>query len=355
MKASEENAVLRVMPGGHYEDFGGLLHHNFLEFLDEYPPVKEFFYERVDFYKNLGKTKALEALVGLIHKGMEDIQKSIDPEKLAGEEMYFNYWRDSRSDPPDWISERNFWELIPQKEKWVSYGKQLGIHIGDSLNMPWIDFLNQYGIFVRFTKDLVVKGLIEPFGTLDEKVWQVAEQVEKLKDMLEGPMYSKHISDFEWVEHFAKEPKWLQMMGIKRAGKELQCVYEDMMMFLEECETEEKREFSGTVKKGAGRKAVINLRKDGTISYKGQPYKFPKEYFYGKVSQKVYELSQELGWKVSNKDIHESLDAKSKYEYAYHWNALYTASRKANDWAKRQTPKLPKLFQCKREYIERLL
>lgn len=107
-------------------------------------------------------------------------------------------------------------------------------------------------------------------------------------------------------------------------------------------------------KKTKGRRAIIKYKGKAILEYKREEYKMPKGTTYANLSEKIYEHCQLVGGSISCKVAHEGITGR-RYEdnLVGNWNWLYQHIRSANRWASRNG--LPKLFECHRDSIERLI
>lgn len=109
-----------------------------------------------------------------------------------------------------------------------------------------------------------------------------------------------------------------------------------------------------SVEASKGKRRTVKYLSEWRIRFSGSEYILPKQYFYGRLSDKVYASGQPVGHSVGCSELYEGLTKKS-YNSVLNWRKIYDAVRDANDWAGRQKPKLPRLFKCSKEEVTRLV
>ena len=108
------------------------------------------------------------------------------------------------------------------------------------------------------------------------------------------------------------------------------------------------------VKKAKGRRAIVKYKGDGILQYREMEYKMAKNTSYANLSAKVYEHCQQVGSNVPCAVVFEGITGR-RYETdpIDYWKKLYQDIRSANRWANHN--KLPILFRCSKDSIERLI
>lgn len=320
-----------------------LLEHELLPIIEENEILKYEYDRRILYYERLTKDASYLELIQNIHKEIVALQKLISSPKLPDEPRLFKPKYHNPENEP-WITMKDLHAVLDKEETWWRLGKVTIHQVEDCMRTPWRPVIRQYEIFMGLVEHAYKAGAIKR-EKANSHVETLKNYIEDLEKQLEQPFVRLHIMDFDFLDHYMRNPQWIGSLELVK--KYVDRVYKDLILFLEEHE-------QTMPVKSKGRRKIVKYLGGLKLLYNGEVKIIPKNHQYSNLCEKVYASCQLVGSSIYVLKLYHQLTERDYLvDREKNWNRVFQTVRSANRWAKRNG--LPALFRCTKEEVERIV
>ncbi len=219
------------------KEIQNLLQHKLLPLIEDNAVLNEEYERRICYHERLTTDASYLDLIKRIHKEIVALQKLIDPSKLPDSPRLFKPKHDDLENNEPWIAMKDLHSILNKEDTWWELGEVTTFQVDDHVRTPWRPVVRQYQIVMGLL-EYAYKAKAIDIKKADEHITTLQKHLGDLERRLERPFIRLHIHDFDFLNHYMRDPQWISddERSYEQVKKYVDRVYKDLLLFLEDRE-----------------------------------------------------------------------------------------------------------------------